>query len=153
MQKGALDLAFVLGEVRNPEIQAMLLCELKVEFMMSANHPLAHVENLTSADLRGQTIAVFTRALHPELYDSIFSGLKSTGVTLVQFIEFNQALLDRTQSAEPAIVASFGLRYDKLNDASIIRKTVKGIKPIPFSLIRKIEQASTESQLFWDLSL
>ncbi|CAK7075669.1 MULTISPECIES: LysR family transcriptional regulator [Providencia] len=151
--KGGLDLAFVLGEVHHSEIETMLLCELKLELLMSANHPLAKVNNLKPADLKGQTIAVFTRALHPELFDSIFTGLKAAGATLVQFIEFNQALLDRTHSAEPTMVASFGLRYEYLNAANIIGKTLDESNSIPFSLIRKIGHASEESQLFWDLSL
>lgn len=151
--KGALDLAFVLGEVHAPEIQAMVLCELSVEFMMSANHPLANVEKLTSTDLKGQTIAVFTRALHPELFDSLFSGLRAAGATLVQFIEVNQALLDRTRSAEPIIVSRFSLRNDHLNDAGIVRKTLAGSSSVPFSLVRKIGHTSPESQLFWNLAL
>ncbi|HFG6905405.1 LysR family transcriptional regulator [Acinetobacter baumannii] len=151
--KGVLDLAFVLGEIRHPEIQTMLLCELRVEFLMSANHPLAKVENLKPTDLKGQTIAVFTRALHPELFDSIFSGLKAAGATLIQFIEFNQALLDRTHATEPTMVTSFGLKYDHLNDANIIRKTLVDHNSVPFSLIRKIGHTSAESQLFWNLSL
>lgn len=120
---------------------------------MSANHPLANVEKLTSTDLKGQTIAVFTRALHPELFDSLFSGLRAAGATLVQFIEINQALLDRTRSAEPIIVSRFSLRNDHLNDAGIVRKTLAGSSSAPFSLVRKIGHTSPESQLFWNLAL
>ena len=149
---GSLDLAFVLGDIRSTELEVTTLCELRVELIKAADHPLATVKELVSSDLKNQTIAVFNKALHPELFDSIYSKWQEAGAKLIPFVELNQALLDRTLSLENIIIASFDLRDDLLNEKAIIRRALGDSIWVPFSLVRRIGWNSRESQRFLNLA-
>lgn len=72
MLSGLLDLAFVPGDICNEELEVTRLCQLRIELMMSAKHPLATNKELISSDLKQYTVLVFNRALNPALFDSIF---------------------------------------------------------------------------------
>ncbi|AGL86671.1 hypothetical protein PFLCHA0_c49210 [Pseudomonas protegens CHA0] len=110
------------------------------------------MKELVSSDLKNQTIAVFNKALHPELFDSIYSKWQEAGAKLIPFVELNQALLDRTLSLEKIIIASFDLRDDLLNEKAIIRRALGDSIWVPFSLVRRIGWNSRESQRFLNLA-
>lgn len=149
---GSLDLAFVLGDVQSNEIETTTLCDLRVELMMAADHPLAAMANIVASDLKNQTIAIFNKALHPELFESLYSKWQNAGARLIPFVELNQALLDRTQAPERIIVACFDLKDDLLNEAAIVRRTLEDSTLVPFALVRRVGWSSLESQRFLSLA-
>lgn len=147
---GSLDLAFMLGPLKNERLEAMPLHSVKVELMMADEHPLASLSALRTIDLENQTIAVFNRALHPELYDSIFLPWEQAGANLMKVAEINETLIERALSSERLVVASFSLREDYQDLPGVVRRVLHDSEPVPFSLVRLIDRTSPEGQVFWE---
>ncbi|BEM64719.1 LysR family transcriptional regulator [Serratia marcescens] len=149
---GLLDLAFVPGDICNEELEVTRLCQLRIELMMSAKHPLATNKELISSDLKQYTVLVFNRALNPALFDSIFSPWEAIGVNLVPFVELNQDVLERVHSSETIVIACFDLKDDLLNKDVLIRKTIVDSSLVPFSLVRRAGWCSPECNNFLALA-
>ncbi|TDF83853.1 LysR family transcriptional regulator [Pseudomonas sp. H9] len=152
VMQGELDLAFVLGEQDNQALETIRLCELNVELMMAADHPLASEPKLVAANLKNHTVALFNRALYPALYDTIYLKWADAGALLIPFVELNQALLDRALTHERIIIACFEMKDRLLDEKAIIRRTLEDSCSIPFSLVRRVGCETPESQRFWEVA-
>lgn len=152
VRSGDLDIAFALGSVEDPDLEVNMLCRIGVEMMMSQFDPLATRSILSPADFKDRAIAVFTRALHPNLFDELFAPLANSGAELIQVPEMSAAILAQVQGPRRLIAFQFTFS-EATTDEAIASRPLEMKQKVPFSLLRRRGTATPLAQSFWDLAL
>ncbi len=153
MRSGALDLLFLMGDVKHSDLESMTLCNIGFHLMMSRRNPLAAKSAVTPQDLAGQSVAVFVRRLNPELYDEVFAPLIDAGAVLVQVPELSAGLFSRFDGPEQLIATVLDTADVSVPDTQVARRPLASSKEIAFSLVRKRGIATPASHALWNMAL
>ncbi|MNM36488.1 Hca operon transcriptional activator [compost metagenome] len=77
-----LDLAFTVGEVTDPALDYQLISQAPCHVCCRSDDPLAALDVVCSADLRGRTILTFERGLNPPMHEQLFGAAQRAGAVL-----------------------------------------------------------------------
>ncbi|MHC5307629.1 LysR family transcriptional regulator [Bartonella sp. LJL80] len=153
VRQGELDLSFILGDAPYDDLECQQITQFGISLVMSCMHKLAKSRIIEPEKLAGQKIYVFTRALHPVLFDKYFSPLRQAGAELIQIPEITDDLMDRLLGAEQIVYGHLYFPDTAELNPALIRRRVQLEHEVPFSLIRKKEQSTPTARLFWNLVL
>ncbi|KRG66395.1 hypothetical protein ABB26_00610 [Stenotrophomonas humi] len=79
---GTLDMAFTVGDVTDPALDYQLISHASCHVCCRSDDPLAALEVVRSADLRGRTILAFERGLNPFVHEQLFGAAQRAGAVL-----------------------------------------------------------------------
>lgn len=152
LRAGDLDVTFATGRLDHSDLEAIPLCTIEIDLLMSKDHPLASMNAVAPANLVGHAIAVFSRAANPSLYDELYAPLIRAGAHLVQVPEIGESVMERLHGPEHLIVVLFHLADQQFADAGVVRRPLDIAPKVPFSLARRHGAATPIGQIFWNFA-
>jgi DNA-binding transcriptional LysR family regulator len=153
VRSGDLDVAFVLGGWEGGDFEAIPLCNLKLELLMSRDNPLAELKTIAPSQLSGRPVATLTRATHPSLIDELSMPLIEAGVHLVQIPEINSDLVERLRGPEQLIALWFHFIEEDFSDAEVVWRPLDSFPAVPYSLIKRQGCVTPTGHSFWKMAL
>lgn len=98
LQRGHIDLALIIGPAPNTKLyRSKVLQKLRLDLLMPKEHPLAKLEYVPLAELRGLDIVMPVRPTHP-MSDRIIQFWESLGVNVIESMDSH--LLATTRIAQ-----------------------------------------------------
>lgn len=135
LARGELDASFVLGPWGRRDLDRIELQLTNLEIEMAADDPLAAAEPV-AADFRGRRIEVFTRSPNPALFDHFFAEIAACGGCLVETNSFWSE--DEQIGPDPSVlIGSSTILWEHPPRIGRVRRTVRDVAPIAFSLVRR----------------
>jgi len=141
---GDLDGAFGIGWLA-PPLRRLTICHLQIKLRVASHDPLANQDRVAIEALKGRRVAVFTRGLYPELFDTLFASAAWQGVNLVQMPEFHDAMIDDDGGDPPLIVTEFRVQGRPGGTGPWLDDSLS----IPFSLFVPAGSSSPDVERFW----
>ncbi|GLV24534.1 LysR family transcriptional regulator [Sphingobium sp. Cam5-1] len=147
LRQGSIDLTFMMGSFDEKEFEGITLRRFGLAITMSRSHPLASRSLITSADLAGQRVQVFTRGLNPRLWDELYKPLPAQSVRFVENPEMAEGPPEEIE--DDLLAAFFDFEGDSPSLPSVVRIAFDHAPWLPFSLLRRHAALSPSAEAFW----
>ncbi|NQD94865.1 LysR family transcriptional regulator [Pseudomonas sp. CrR25] len=156
LRQGNIDLAFTIGTFSDEQIEQQPVSRAQVFLLMQPQDPLAQHAQVPLTELTGRRIAVFPRALNPELHDELYAPLQQVGAELVPIAQWDIKSLERHIFGAGLLWLSFGSFNPSESAESgkqlASRALLNGDRTLPFTLVRLAKNRSETVASFWHLA-
>lgn len=157
LRQGNIDLAFTIGTFRDAQLEQLPISRAQMFLLMQSQDPLIHHDQVPLAALASRHVAVFPRALNPELHDELYAPLQRVGAQLVAIPQWDSKSLKRHIVGSGLLWLGFGdlhQRHDLGENSGhlALRSIVDSDQTLPFSLVRLTKSHSEIVDSFWTLA-
>jgi len=147
---GRLDLAFVMGVIP-PHLEILTLCNFSLDIIVGSSDPLAARSTINPVELTNRSVAIFTRGLHPALYDLIANPLIEAGANMIPVTELDDAHWERLK-VDSRLVSVQPHFSEVVPFPGLVSIQLQGMPTVPFSLVRRPSGSTPLSRAFWSFA-
>ncbi len=125
---GAFDAVVVNGHFTDPGLAGVVVAEVGVHLLLPAGHRLTGPESVTVADLAGERLILWPRALNTVVYDDTqrILGKQGVDVDVVEASPVSQAWLGAVAAGEGV---AFVAAVNPLTSQGVVRRRLTGPAP------------------------
>lgn len=154
LHRGELDAAFLAEPFDQRGLETLPFCTLKLMALLRSDDPLAAAPVIHPADLAGRCIGVFTRTLHPHLFDLLTAPLIAVGATVMELPEVLPSLLTGNHHHEPHVLGQIESSSAVAGplEQGLVRRPLMGLPRIELKLARRVGLNSAACQHFWAMA-
>ncbi len=149
---GTLDMAFTVGDVIDPSLDSLLISQATCHVCCRSDDPLAALDVVRSADLRGRTILAFERGLNPFLHEQLFGAAQRAGAVLQVDHEMMSDLWLQHILAGSVVGLNFIRRPPAQLRERLCMRPLADADDIALRLVRRRSAQQAAAELCWQIA-